>query len=481
MSISSAMSNAVLGLRAAGRGAEVVSSNISNALTPGYGRRELVLTSGSFGGVREAGVVRLVDAGLASDRRLSEASNSNAQAQLDFHLRVESLLGTPGSAGSLSARLASFEGSLITAASRPDAPERLEMVVSEASDLAQTLGNASDGIQAARSQADQSINAQVKTLNASLAQAQKLNVEIQTTRTRGGDTSALMDQRQKVIDTIGAIVPLRELARDGGQVALYSTGGAALLDGRASTVGFTPANSVTAYMSISSGTLSGLTINDQPVRTDSENGALRGGSLGAQFAIRDELGIAAQTEIDAFARDLVGRFADPAVDTTLAPGDAGLFTDTGLAFNPADEVGLSSRLTVNAAIDPAQGGDAWRIRDGMNALTEGPVGDATLIQNLSNALTGARATVSGGFAGSTLSAAGLVSAMISDVGATVIGAEQEVSFTSARLTVLTQEQLAQGVDTDQELQNLLLVEQSYAANARLLEVLDELMQILNRL
>jgi len=207
-----------------------------------------------------------------------------------------------------------------------------------------------------------------------------------------------------------------------------------------------------------------LTINDQPVRTDSENGALRGGSLGAQFAIRDELGIAAQTEIDAFARDLVGRFADPAVDTTLAPGDAGLFTDTGLAFNPADEVGLSSRLTVNAAIDPAQGGDAWRIRDGMNALTEGPVGDATLIQNLSNALTGARATVSGGFAGSTLSAAGLVSAMISDVGATVIGAEQEVSFTSARLTVLTQEQLAQGVDTDQELQNLLLVEQSYAAN-----------------
>jgi len=187
MSISSAMSNAVLGLRAAGRGAEVVSSNISNALTPGYGRRELVLTSGSFGGVREAGVVRLVDAGLASDRRLSEASNSNAQAQLDFHLRVESLLGTPGSAGSLSARLASFEGSLITAASRPDAPERLEMVVSEASDLAQTLGNASDGIQAARSQADQSINAQVKTLNASLAQAQKLNVEIQTTRTRGGD------------------------------------------------------------------------------------------------------------------------------------------------------------------------------------------------------------------------------------------------------------------------------------------------------
>eukprot|EP00581_Thalassiosira_minuscula_P024003 CAMPEP_0184437988 /NCGR_PEP_ID=MMETSP0738-20130409/628709_1 /TAXON_ID=385413 /ORGANISM="Thalassiosira miniscula, Strain CCMP1093" /LENGTH=42 /DNA_ID= /DNA_START= /DNA_END= /DNA_ORIENTATION= len=41
MSISSALSNALTGLTASARRAEVVSSNISNAMTEGYGRRSL--------------------------------------------------------------------------------------------------------------------------------------------------------------------------------------------------------------------------------------------------------------------------------------------------------------------------------------------------------------------------------------------------------------------------------------------------------
>ena len=481
MSLTSAMSNAVLGLRAAGRGAEVISSNISNALTPGYGRRELVLSSNALGGVREVGITRLVDAGLASDRRLSEASNANAQAQLNFFSRVENLLGTPGDTGSLSTRLSRFEGALVTAISRPDAPDRLETAVVQAGELAKGLRAVSDGIQAARGQADQTISSQVKTLNNSLVQVKKLNAEIQTARSRGIDAAGLKDQRQQVIDTIGALVPLREIARSDDQIALYSTGGAALLDGRPSVFEFTPANTVTAHTLEATGTLSGLTLNGQSIRTDGEFGPLRGGALDAQFAIRDELGVAAQQEVDALARDLVDRFADPTVDPSLAVGDAGLFTDDGNPFDPADELGLASRLAVNPAVDSAQGGEAWRMRDGINAVSQGPVGDATILQNLSEALTNAQTTSSGGFAGSNFSSAGMVSAIISDVGANLIGAEQELSFTSARLSSLTEQQLAEGVDTDQEMQMLLQVEQAYAANARMLSVLDEMMQILNRL
>ena len=44
MSISGSLSSALSGLTAASRAAEIVSSNIANAATPGYGRRE-VLTS----------------------------------------------------------------------------------------------------------------------------------------------------------------------------------------------------------------------------------------------------------------------------------------------------------------------------------------------------------------------------------------------------------------------------------------------------
>ena len=93
MTISGALSNAMSGLRAAGRGAELVSSNISNALTPGYGRRVLSLSSssiGTYGGVQVNGITRIVDAGLASDRRLADAENSNASLSANFFARIES-------------------------------------------------------------------------------------------------------------------------------------------------------------------------------------------------------------------------------------------------------------------------------------------------------------------------------------------------------------------------------------------------------
>lgn len=481
MSISSAMSNAVLGLRAAGRGAEVISSNISNALTPGYGRRELVLASGTFGGVRDIGVQRIVNPALSSDQRLSEAANSNAQTKLDFLSRVENLLGTPDTPGSLSARLGEFEGSLITAISRPDAPDRLETAATQASGLARAVRAASDGIQDARSLADSTIASQVSRLNGALQNVETLNKDIQNTQARGGDTNALQDQRQTILSTISELVPLRVLNRDGGQIAIYSTAGAALLDGRAYEVGFTPANVVTADMTIDAGLLSGLTINGNPARTGADNGALRGGAIAAQFAIRDDLGTDAQSTIDAYARDLIVRFADPSLDPTLSAGDPSLFTDGGNAFDPLDEAGLASRITLNAAVDTQQGGQAWRLRDGINAAVEGPVGQSAILQNLADALSKSQTTASGGFAGTTFTSSGFMSAIISNLGADIIGAEQEVSFTSSRLSTLTQEQLADGVDSDQEIQRLILVEQSYAANARMLEVLDEMMQIINRL
>ena len=481
MSISSAMNNAVLGLRAAGRGAEVISSNLSNALTPGYGRRVLDLSSASLGGVRVDGITRAVNAGLASDRRMADSANSNASLTSDFFARVEGLLGTPDDPSSISARLSGFESALITAASRPDAPDRLANAVRQAEDLATGLRAASTGVQDARTQADQTIASQVSELNSALKQVQDLNVAITSAGAQRRDISTLQDQRQQAVDRIGALVPVRELQRDSGQIALYSTGGAALIDGRAVTIGFESANQVTPYLSQGAGTLSGLTINDQPVRTDSARGALRGGALGAQFAIRDEYAVATQTEIDALARDLVERFQDPTVDTSLAVGDAGLFTDEGLAFDPLNEVGLAERLQVNAAVDPNAGGETWRLRDGMNAVAEGPVGDASLLNALSGALTNTRASGSGSFAGQFRSASGLISATISDIGAQRNASDQQLSYASARLNELTQQQLAEGVDSDTEIQRLMQVEQAYAANARMIQVLDDMMQLITRL
>lgn len=484
MTISGALSNAMLGLRAASRGAEIVSANVSNALTPGYARRVLSLSSqatAGTAGVRIGGIDRISNAGLAADRRNAEAEHNNVESKAAFLARLETIFGTPGDPNSLSGRLAEFESSLISAASRPDAGDRLEAGVVNARDLARSIAEASDQIQQARTQADQTIRAMVSDLNLTLEQVVRLNTKIATSRAQGGDTSALLDQRQLAVDRIGALVPIQELTRDNGSIALYTKGGAVLLDGPAATVGFEAANLVTTYMSQGASTLSGLTVNGLAVRTDSEGGALRGGAIGAQFTIRDELGVEAQSQLDTIARDLIERFQDPNVDTTLNPGDAGLFTDDGDAFDPVDQQGISVRLSLNAAVDPEQGGESWRLRDGINAAAQGNVGDANTILNLQDALSEGRSVPSSGFAGALFSLESLVSAVTSDVLLQRNLGEQKISFAAARLTELTERQLAEGVDSDAEIQRLLLLEQAYAANARVIEAVDEMMMTLVRI
>ena len=79
MSISGTLSSALSGLTAASKAAEIVSSNIANATTPGYGRRTLQTTSRVVGtsgqGVLITGVSREVNLPLADcARRRSDSS-----------------------------------------------------------------------------------------------------------------------------------------------------------------------------------------------------------------------------------------------------------------------------------------------------------------------------------------------------------------------------------------------------------------------
>ncbi|WP_299146123.1 flagellar hook-associated protein FlgK [uncultured Tateyamaria sp.] len=484
MTITSALNSAMSGLRAASRASELVSSNIANVSTPGYARRTLSVSSseiGAAGGVRIDGIQRHVDAQVIADRRLAGSEFGYRSATTNYLSRIEDLIGTPDQSGSLSARLADFENSLITAASRPDAAERLDAAAHSARDLAVAVNSVADGIQTARTAADREIGAQVTRLNDALQAVQLLNSQISGADARNADTFALQDQRQVLIDEISEMVPVRMIERDHGAVALYSTGGAILIDGRAAEIGFETSNVVTPYMSIDDGSLSGLTINGFAVNTTSTGGRLQGGTLGAQFEIRDELAPEAQSKIDALARNLVERFEDAAVDPTLSPGDPGLFTDDGAPLDPAAETGLANRLSINALVDPTQSGETRLMRDGLGSVAPGPVGDSTLLNALTTALSDPRVATSGSFGASALSAGDMIASVASQLGSDRLREDQKLSFASTQFYELTQRELAGGVDTDVELQNLMIIEQAYAANARVIETVDQMFDSLLRI
>lgn len=480
MSIAGGLSSAFSGLSAAAKSAEIVSSNIANAQTEGYARRELQLsariTGSSGSGVQIGAVLRISDSVLVGDRRIAEAGAGNREAQADFLARLEGMLGSADSANSLGARINAFDAALIEAAGRPESEARLSQVSEAARSLVSHIGTAANDIQTARTTADKRIALEVEQMNTALGRVADINRQIQSKAGSGRDLSALIDQRQLVIDKVAAIVPLREVPQRDGQVALYSTGGAVLLDGRPARLGFVATGGVEAGMTRANGALSGITLNGRAISISGENSQIGGGTLGAQFAIRDEIAPEAQARLDAVSRDLVERFSASSLDSTRAPGDPGLFTDEGAAFLPANETGLAQRIRLNAAVDPEKGGALWRLRDGLGATTPGNAGDSRLLKGLQAALVAQRAPVSGGFMAGSRSFSALSADMLSSIATDRLAAEGEASFTAARVDTLRTVELEGGVDTDKELQSLLLIEQSYSANARVIQTIDDMIQ-----
>ena len=485
MTISSSLASAVSGLNAASRNVEVISNNIANAATPGYGRRELVTEARSVGsvgqGVRVVAVRRESDLVLITDRRVSQAATGGDAARAAYYNAIERAIGTTDSAVSIGSRIDAFDSALLAAAANPGTGARLTAAVAAADALTRQIAGAAGAVQEQRQRADSTIADQVEQLNAALRRVSDLNGQIRGHAGGNTDASALMDQRQQVIDSIAAILPLREVQREFGQVALYAVNGSALVEGPAAQFGFTPTAAIGATSSISDGSLSGLTLNGRPVAVSGSTSPIAGGAMAAQFNLRDTRAVESQAQLDALARDLVTRFSTSDLDMSRAAGVPGLFTDNGGAFDPLAETGLAQRVSVNAAVDPARGGALWRLRDGLGATTASEGGNAGLLVDLQAALTERRATASGGFLAGDRSFSALQGELISAVASARIGAEAEASFSAARTEALVQQEEAGGVDTDFELQSLLMVEQAYAANAKVIQIigqmLDKLMEI----
>lgn len=483
MSLTSALNSAVSGLKMTSRATELVSENVANASTPGYARRSLAVSSLVTGGrgVRITGVQRHVDPALQANRRQADAEQGHARTIADFHARLSSFVGEPGNSASLMGRLAAFESSLISAASRPDSAQRLDAVARTAGDLVSGLNRASQEVSQMRSDADRSLNAQVNRLNGALAEVERLNTRIRSAASSGGPAEGLMDQRQLLVDEINRIMPVNVIARDSDQIALYTNGGAALLDGSAAEVSFAPVNLVTPEMTQTSGALSGLEINGFSIPSDAQSAHLRGGSLAAEFRIRDELGPEALAQLDQVAADLIQRYETAGLDPTVGAGDPGLFTDDGAPFDPAAAPGLAGRLSVNTAVDPEQGGASWRLRDGLGATAPGPQGESRLLKDFGTALETQRAQGSDVLTTGDVSASALAVALTSATAQRQDSADQALSWAANSYNELVRAEAATGVDTDQELQSLLVFELAYGANARVIEVVDDMMQRLLRI
>ena len=483
MSISQTLSNATSGLAAAARLAGVASNNIANALTPGYSRRDATLaeraTDGVGAGVSVAGIRNAQSPAITRELRAASADAARDSAIASSARAVADLFGSAEDPGSLFARYSSFDASLRALADAPDSASAQDQLLAATKSLASSVNTVGDKLQQFRTDADNEIAARVDDVNTALKEVERLNAAIEKASVSGVDATALFDQRKAAISKINQSLPVRELIRENGKVDLITPEGAPLLAGSARQISFTPRPIITANDAYSggAGALSGISVDGVDITPGGSARSASAGALAGLFNVRDQLAPEAAVQLDAFAQDLVERFSAPGVDPTLAPGAAGLFTDAGAALTPPPAPGLASRLSVNAAVDPNQGGALYRLRDGLGATAPGPAGSDVIVRSLIASIDQPQLSASALGGGKSFSLPELAAELSSVASARLGTAETSRQASQTYADSLSEAELsAVGVDTDAELQKLLVIEQAYAANARVIETANQMVQ-----
>ena len=493
MTLSSALSSANSGLATTARRADIVAGNIANASTPGYIRRSLrlgeVVLNGQGQGTRALGTERAVDAGLTHERRQAGASAARASIIARSYTDINRELGAPGDGYGLFASYQNVETALRELSVTPESPALQNAGAGALAGLALQFNEQYGVGQNQRLSADNAIARSVRTVNTGLHRIASLNGQIAGLGGSTGDSAALADERDRVLDEISQIIPIKTIAKEHGQIEIITEQGVFLLAGTVHELEFTPAGVIAPGSTLGDGsnTLSGVSVGEQDITPNTASHfSVSSGTLSGLFSVRDVTVPEFLTGLDALAIDLIERFSNDSLDPTTTVGAAGIFTDNGFALAappaPAPAAGLASRLSINTAIDIRQGGTATRLRDGLNANVTGPVSNADILNNLLDAFTNAKPVPSGSGLSGLLNASELAAGLSSLIGENRVNADAVATTSLTRASALADAELSKtGVDTDAEMQSLLLIEQSYAANARVIQtisdMLDTLMQI----
>lgn len=363
MTLMSALSAAVSGLRTTQAGIAVVSQNVANADSVGYTKRRLQPVEAVAGdrsaGVRAGEIQRVLD--RVVQRQLWQENSGSGYTGLRATMSgaLERLYGPPGSASALDTLLNGFSGALERLVEDPASTTARTGVIDAGRTLASRIGAVADGVQALRTEAEGRIAALAEEANTLLAGIERVNRSILSE----GPTAPLADERDRLIGQLSAIVDLQVHQGGNGAVTITTGAGQTLFDGaralRFEFDGRTQLGPQNRYDTTppSVGVLS--LVSATGARTDLvAAGAIRSGALGAALEMRDETLVQAQLQLDELAAGLARSFSDePATVTGTTPA----FTLSSAAYPLTVEIAVGgtfvrasagSEADLNAALAP---------------------------------------------------------------------------------------------------------------------------------
>lgn len=457
------LSSARSALQAHQAAVRVASENISNAQTEGYSRKRVDLVAlapyrtpeGLIGsGVGVQNITRIRDAFLDASFRRDAGKSAGSQVRQELLQQVQEVLGEPSEVG-LASALDAFHSSWSDLANQPTSETARQVVLQRGQQLASTLQDFGTRIDQVREHARQKVTAAVTDLNRMASQVAGLNEEIVLAEAGGQTAAGLRDQRDQLVDAMSKLGSVRVIDRSAGSIAVL-VDGAMMVDGseynELAAVGEPPS------IQIGSRTLTF---------------AAGGSTLG-------ELVDVLQVQIPG-VDDRLDALANSVVKQVNALHRSGFAPDGSAGGDFFDPTGLTARtisVTVAAAdivaSDTAGESGNNQIALAMAALRHRPA------ENDIAANYAAWNTVVGGVDGlAGLSFADHYRTTVTTLGVSV---NQASNTASVHESLASQSELRRsghsGVSTDEELIRVMQHQQAYAAAARLVNVVDEMMQTL---
>lgn len=458
----------------------VVSRNISAAGVAGLSVKSARLATNGEGGVAFLGVGRATNAALFRNLLSATASQAGERAIAESLSRLDRTLSAsdPGNSRSPAAMISKLTSALQAYSATPENETAGQLVLNAARNVAASLQDAAVATQRERSDADSGVASAVSEINDLLEQFAALNGQIVSHSVSGADVTDALDQRDGVLLKLSGYVGVTTVTRANSDMVIYTYSGATLFETTPRRLTFHP----TPYLSAG---VPGNAVYIDGVQATGSGAplGLRTGSIQALVRIRDETSSDFQTQLDEIARGLVVAFAEK--DQSGAGGRPlpGLFTYAGATGVPGSLVnGLAGKIEVNASVDPDRGGALTRLRDG------GVSGDPAYIYNSSGASGFSRRLIALANAASAPQSfdpiAGLAGAnTLNAFSAGSIGwlaaqrkqSESDTTYFDARVTQTTEAlSNATGVNLDDQMSQMLALETSYQASAKLLEAVNSL-------
>jgi len=349
MSLGSALSTAMAGLRANQAALSIVSSNIANAQTPGYVTQsvnQVEKTTGDVGAsVSIIGVNRQLNQFIQTQLRSETSGAAYADQMASVLTQLQSIYGTPGDAGTLETAFSNFTTALQSLSTTSGSSSAQISALTSAQSLAQQLNATTQGIQTLRSNAEQDLNISVGQANAAMTQIAQINSQLQGLSSTDPSAMMLMDQRDSAINQLAQLMDVRVSTNDTNQTTIYTANGVELVGTQASQLIFNSQGTLTANSQwnsnpaqSSAGSLSVKLANGATIDMIETN-SISSGQIAADLTLRDKALVQAQMQVDQLASSMASALSDKTTPGTVAP--AALVPKAGF------DLGLSNMLPGN--------------------------------------------------------------------------------------------------------------------------------------